>query len=215
MVYNTQLPKMIIPEYGRNIQKLVEHVCSLKNKEVRSQMAHAIISVMERLNPQLRDITDFRHKLWDHLHIISDFKLSVDSPYPKPNKEIFDEKPERVKYPSSGIRIRHYGIAIERIIEKVSEMKEGEEKTAHVNALANLMKKFYLTWNRQSVNDHVILEELQLLSNGKLKVSENFQMNSTNDILARTRSINTRNDRDRGRRGKRSHDRRHRQRRGR
>jgi len=203
MEYNTAKPKVIIPEYGRNIQKLVEHACGIKNKEERSKVANAIIAIMGRLNPQLRD-RDFSNKLWDHLFIISNFKLDIDSPYPKPAKDTLVAKPEKVKYPSTEIKFKHYGKTMERLIEKASALKAGEEKTAFVNAIANLMKRSYLVWNRDSVYDQTILDELETLSNGKLKVSENFQMNHTNDILARTKNMNppvteTRGGRERGR----------------
>ncbi|MFI5164432.1 MAG: DUF4290 domain-containing protein [Bacteroidia bacterium] len=193
--YNTQQPKVIIPEYGRNIQKLVQYACTVKNKEERNNIANAIIAIMGRLNPMLRDITDFRHKLWDHLFIISNFKLDVDSPYPIPSKEILTTKPERVPYPAAKMRFKHYGKAVERLIEKASAMKSGEEKTAFIEAIANLMKKSYLVWNRDTVADSVILQELEDLSKGKLKVPENFRMTSTYDILAKTKGINNRDDR--------------------
>ena len=193
--YNTQQEHMIIPEYGRNIQKLVQYTCTIKNKEERTNVAHAIIAIMGRLNPMLRDITDFRHKLWDHLFIISNFKLDVDSPYPKPSKEILTTKPERVKYPSAKMKFKHYGRAVEFLIEKASGMKNGEEKTAFIEAIANLMKKSYLVWNRDTVSDAVILQELEELSKGKLKVPENFRLTSTYDILAKTKGINNRDDR--------------------
>lgn len=206
MTYNTQLPQVMIPEYGRNIQKLIEYACSVKDREERNKIANAIIGIMGRLNPMLRDLTDFRHKLWDHLFIISNFKLDVDSPYPKPSKESLTTKPEKVKYPSGKIRFKHYGKGIERMIEKASSMKAGEEKTAFIEAIANLMKKSYLVWNRNTVDDNVILKELELLSNGNLKVSETFRMANTYDILARTRNMNpartddnNRGGRDRGR----------------
>lgn len=195
MEYNTQMPKLIIPEYGRNIQKLIEYACTIKNKEERNNIANAIIAIMGRLNPMLRDITDFRHKLWDHLFIISNFKLDVDSPYPVPSKEILTTKPERVKYPAAKMKFKHYGKAVERLIEKASGMKSGEEKTAFIEAIANLMKKSYLVWNRDTVSDTVILQELEDLSKGKLKVPENFRMTSTYDILAKTKGINNRDDR--------------------
>lgn len=195
MEYNTQMPKLIIPEYGRNIQKLIEYACTVKNKEERNNIANAIIAIMGRLNPMLRDITDFRHKLWDHLFIISNFKLDVDSPYPVPSKEILTTKPERVKYPAAKMKFKHYGKAVERLIEKASDMKNGEEKTAFIEAIANLMKKSYLVWNRDTVADTVILQELETLSKGKLKVPENFRMTSTYDILAKTKGINNRDDR--------------------
>ena len=197
--YNTQQPHLIIPEYGRNIQKLVQYACTLKNKEERNNVAQAIIAIMGRLNPQLRDITDFRHKLWDHLFIISDFKLDVDSPYPPVSKEILSTKPEKVKYPAGGLKFKHYGKGIERLIEKASSMKAGEEKNAFIEAIANLMKKSYLLWNRDSVNDNVILQELEELSKGKLKVPENFQLTSSNDILSRSRNRSDDRGRDRDR----------------
>ncbi len=193
--YNTQQEHLIIPEYGRNIQKLVQYTCTLKNKEERNNVAHAIIAIMGRLNPMLRDITDFRHKLWDHLFIISNFKLDVDSPYPKPPKEILTTKPERVPYPPAKMKFKHYGRAVERLIEKASGMKAGEEKTAFIEAIANLMKKSYLVWNRDTVADSVILQEMEELSKGKLKVPENFRLTSTYDILAKTKGINNRDDR--------------------
>jgi hypothetical protein len=195
MEYNTQMPKLIIPEYGRNIQKLIEYACTIKNKEERNNIANSIIAIMGRLNPMLRDITDFRHKLWDHLFIISNFKLDVDSPYPVPSKEILTTKPERVKYPAAKMKFKHYGKAVERLIEKASDMKSGEEKTAFIEAIANLMKKSYLVWNRDTVSDSVILQELEDLSKGKLKVPENFRMTSTYDILAKTKGNNKPDDR--------------------
>ncbi|MFH1005443.1 MAG: DUF4290 domain-containing protein [Bacteroidota bacterium] len=196
MNYNTQLSHVIIPEYGRNLQKLIEYACTIKDKKERNEIANAIIAIMGRLNPHLRDITDYRHKLWDHLFIISDFKLDVDSPYPKLLKEILATRPERVKYPANDIHIKHYGKAVERLIAKAIEMKDGEEKTGFIHAIANLMKKCYLTWNRQSVDDNIILSEMEELSKGKLKVSEGFRMNSTYNILSMNQKYNERNSRD-------------------
>jgi hypothetical protein len=186
MQYNTELDHLILPEYGRNIQKLVQYACTIKDREERNKAAHAIIGIMARLNPHIRDLTDFKHKLWDHLFIISNFKLDVDSPYPKPSKEILTTKPKKVAYSSGNIRFRHYGKAVERFIEKASQIEEGEEKTAFIQAIANLMKRNYLIWNHNTVSDAVILHELEILSNGKLKIPENLQMNSTHDILQRT-----------------------------
>lgn len=204
--YNTQLPHLIIPEYGRNIQKIVEHACTIKDRTERNNMAHAIIGIMSRLNPNHSGMTDYKHKLWDHLFIISKFKLDVDSPYPKPPKEIMTSKPGTVPYPKGKIRFRHYGLVIERLIEKASSMKAGEEKNAFIEVIANLMKKAYLVWNRNTVGDSVILQELENLSGGKLKVPENFQMVSTNDILARTRNMNPRHE-ERSERGGHNHGR--------
>jgi hypothetical protein len=169
MEYNTSLPRMIIPEYGRNIQKMIDFAKTVKDREERNKVARAIIDVMGQLNPHLRDVTDFKHKLWDHLFIISEFKLDVDSPYPMPTPETFMTKPERVMYPSNDIRYKHYGKTVERIINKAKDYPEGEERNALIEQIANLMKRSYLNWNRDSVNDEVIINQLEELSKGKLK----------------------------------------------
>ena len=197
MEYNTAQPKMIIPEYGRNIQKMIAHAVGVKNQAERNKVAQAIIQVMGQLNPHLRDVTDFKHKLWDHLFIISDFKLDVDSPYPKPTAETFQTKPEKLKYPSNDIRYKHYGKTIERIIEKATAYKEGDEKNALIESIANLLKRSYLNWNRDSVNDEVILAHLKELSKGKLKPGADFRLSATNDILARS-AIKKRNPKNEG-----------------
>lgn len=169
MDYNTSLPKMIIPEYGRNIQKMIDFAITVQDREERNKVARAIIDVMGQLNPHLRDVTDFKHKLWDHIFIISEFKLDVDSPYPKPTAETFQTKPDRVLYPSNDIRYKHYGKTVERIIAKAREYPDGEEKNVLTEQIANLMKRSYLNWNRDSVNDEVILKQLEELSKGELK----------------------------------------------
>ena len=185
MEYNTQQTPMIISEYGRNIQKMVDYACTLKNKEERNKAANAIIVVMGALNPHLRDVTDFKHKLWDHIFIISKFKLDVESPYPKPKPESFQTKPKRVKYPSQDIKYKHYGKTVEDLIAKGIEMEEGDKKKYYVETLANLMKRSYLTWNRDSVNDEVIVQHLKELSKGKLNLSADFRFSDTRDILQR------------------------------
>ena len=186
MDYNTQQPALIISEYGRNIQKMVDYACTIKNKEERGKAVNAIIAVMGALNPHLRDVADFKHKLWDHIYIISKFKLEADSPYPKPKPEHFQTKPKRVKYPSNDIRYKHYGKTIEALIAKGIDMEEGAKKKYYIETLANLMKRSYLNWNRDSVNDEVILQHLKEMSKGKLKVSADFKFSLTQDILQRT-----------------------------
>ncbi len=185
MEYNTSLPKMIIPEYGRNIQKMIDFAITVADKEERNKVARAIIDVMGQLNPHLRDVTDFKHKLWDHLFIISEFKLDVDSPYPRPTPETFQTKPELLKYPSNDIRYKHYGKTVERIIEKAKEYPEGDERNALVEQIANLMKRSYLNWNRDSVNDEVILKQLNELSKGQLKLADNSSLRSTQAFVPR------------------------------
>lgn len=182
--YNTRRPQMIIPEYGRNIQKMVAHAITVEPREERNKVAQSIINVMGQLNPHLRDIVDFKHKLWDHLFIISDFKLDVDSPYPIPDKETIFKKPEPLAYPQNKIRFKHYGKSAENFIAEAIKMEDGEEKTELIRTIANLMKKSYLTWNRESVDDDLIFSDLKLLSKGQLQVDADFKLEQTNDILA-------------------------------
>lgn len=184
MEYNTSLPKMIIPEYGRNIQKMIDFAVTVADREERNKVARAIIDVMGQLNPHLRDVTDFKHKLWDHLFIISEFKLDVDSPYPKPTPETFQTKPELLSYPSNDIRYKHYGKIVEELIEKAKDYAEGEEKNELVSQIANLMKRSYLNWNRDSVNDEVIIKQLDELSKGAIK-SDTSVLRSTQTFVPR------------------------------
>ncbi len=196
--YNTNRTQMVIPEYGRNIQKMVEHAIALEDKDERNKMANAIISVMGQLNPHLRDIADFKHKLWDHLFIISDFKLDVDSPYPLPNKEVLFEKPERMVYPKTENRFKHYGKSVKDLIDAATAIEDKAEQSALTGVILNLMKKTYLTFNQDSVDDNQLFADLKLMSKDKLTAPEGFQMISTNEVLAmtkkkRTNSNNNRN----------------------
>ena len=186
MNYNTQLPQLIIPEYGRNVQGMVEHCCTIENREERNRCAKAIIQVMGQLNPHLRDIPDFTHKLWDHLFVISKFRLDVDSPYPKPSAETFDTKPERVNYPKGKIKYRHYGKLIEDIIEKAKDFKEGEEKDVLKRTIATQLKKSYLTWNKDVVSDEIIFKHLAELSSGTLQMDESQKLIDSNDLVKRS-----------------------------
>lgn len=199
MNYNTSRPKLIISEYGRHIQKLVNHAVQLEDKEERNKMVKAIIDVMGQLNPHLRDVPDFAHKLWDHIYIMSDFQLEADSPYPVPQRDTLVTKPNKMSYPNSGIRFKHYGKTVELMVGKAIEMEEGEEKNAFVEAIANLMKKHYLSWNRNSVNDENILEDLRKISRGKLTVPENIVLASSTDLVTRNTSSKSSNNKKRKR----------------
>lgn len=183
MQYNSQRPQLIISEYGRHIQEMVNHAMTIEDREERNKIARYIISVMGQLNPQLRDAGDFRHKLWDHLFIMSDFRLDVDSPYPIPSRESFNTKPEKLAYPSQSIKFRHYGKIIERIIEQAKDMEEGPARDALVSSIAHHLKKSYLLWNRDSVEDEQIFQDLGLLSDGKLKPSESIKLPSATEML--------------------------------
>ncbi len=185
--YNSRRPQMVIPEYGRNIQKMVEFAFSVTDREERNQVAKAIINVMGNLNPHLRDVPDFKHKLWDHLFIISNYQLDADSPYPKPEPEVINEKPERVDYPQSKIRFKHYGKIVQSLIQKACETEDEKEKQEMTHAIANLMKKSYLVWNKDSVDDDVILGDLSSMSDGKLTIASDFELDSTPEILSKNK----------------------------
>ena len=176
--YNTQREKLIISEYGRHIQKMVDHAASLTDRAERQKMAEGIIDLMGELNPHLRDVDDFKHKLWDHLFIMSDFKLDANSPYEKPELEKLFEKPEPLAYPNSKIRFNHYGKVIEMMIEEASKMEKSELRDKLTIAIANQMKKSYVNWNRDSVEDKLIFKQLEQLSSGKLSLPENTELAS-------------------------------------
>lgn len=169
MKYNTERSHLIIPEYGRNVQKMVDHCTALPEKEERNRVARAIVEYIGNLNPAIRDHADFRHKLWDHLFIMSDFKLDVDSPYPIPMRETFQEKPRLLTYPVKSNKYRHYGNIVRDLMKKAISMEESDpERNILILQIANYMKRSYLQWNKDTVDDEVIYRELEDLSNGKL-----------------------------------------------
>jgi|SRR4051812_4422299 hypothetical protein len=184
MEYNTQRNRLLIPEYGRNIQKMIEHAVTIEDREERNKAARAIVAVMGYLNPQLQNVTDFKHKLWDHLFVISDFKLDVDSPYPVPSKDAFHAKPQRVPYPSNDIKYKYYGKTMTNLIAKISELEEGDKKDQITQNIANFMKMSYLTWNKDTVDDSTILSHLENISKGKMKLKESARLNHTQELLA-------------------------------
>ncbi len=186
MEYNSGRNHMVIPEYGRNIQKMIEHVVTIEDREERNRAARAIVAVMGYLNPQYNNIIDFKHKLWDHLFIISNFKLDVDSPYPIPPKETLKVKPQKIAYPATKIRYKYYGKTIEQLIKKIGEMEDGPNKDQVTQNLANFMKMSYLTWNKDTVDDSTIIDHLEELSEGKVKLQETVRLNHTAEILAMT-----------------------------
>jgi hypothetical protein len=182
--YNSQRSHLIIPEYGRHLQKLIDQATAIEDKAERNKAAKYIISVMGSLNPHLRDVPDFQHKLWDQLFIMSDFNLDVDSPYPIPSKDILTQKPDRLKYPQNFPKYRFYGNNIKYMIDVANSWEEGELKNALVLVIANHMKKCYLSWNKDTVSDEVIFEHLLELSDGKLNLSKsNEELSNTHDLM--------------------------------
>jgi hypothetical protein len=180
--YNTSRNRLILPEYGRNIQKMVEYIMSVADRDERNKLAQAVIIIMGNMNPHLRDINDFKHKLWDHLAIMSDFQLDIDYPYEVPRPEEFTEKPRRVSYNTKEIKYRHYGHIVESLIAEAVKLPDGDDKDTLTKLIANHMKKSYLTWNRDSVTDEIIFNDLYELSGKRLNVKEGLKLSDQKDF---------------------------------
>ena len=171
MEYNTNRTKLLMPEYGRNIQMMVEYCKSLPSKEERNEVAKTIVEFMGQRNPHLRDEENYKHKLWDHLYILADYDLDVDAPYPFPTKEELAQKPNRMDYPSFDNEYKFYGKSILQLIDRAIELEEGEEKEALIQVIANNMKKSYNVYNKEHVQDEVIFRHLKELSQDKLDLT--------------------------------------------
>lgn len=183
MEYNTTRGPLILPEYGRNVQNMIAHAMELPDRAERNRAAQAIIEVMGQLNPHLRDVEDYRHKLWTHLFVMSNFEFDVDSPYEKPKPEVLNEKPQRMTYPSSKIRYGHYGKYTQSILEASKEVNIPEEKAFLKNTMANFMKKQFLAYNNDTVENHVIAQQLKELSKGELILENPDELIQTNTLL--------------------------------
>jgi len=185
--YNTVREDLIIPEYGRHIQKMINYASSRETKEERNKLANSIISVMGNLQPHLRDVPDFQHKLWDQLFIMSDFKLDADSPFEKPSKEVLNAKPEPLSYPQNFPKYRFYGNNIKIMIDEAVKWDAGEMKEALVLTIANHMKKCFLNWNKDSVKDQVTFDHLYELSNSKIDIRDSKEELLDSALLLRSK----------------------------
>ena len=185
--YNTQRKRMALPEYGRNVQKMVDHIKTIEDRNERNRAARTIIQIMGNLNPHLRDEGDFKHKLWDHLALIAEFDLDIDSPYPMPEPTRFVEKPKQIPYQQGNIKFLHYGKIIELMIDAAVKLEEGEEKEYMTTLIVNQMKKSYVTWNRSQVADEVIINDLNYLSKGNLKITEGVKILEIKELLPQTK----------------------------
>jgi hypothetical protein len=183
--YNTQRSPLRIPEYGRHIQQMVDQALDQPDKEERNKMANAIIGVMGNLNPHLRDVPDFQHKLWDQLFIMSDFSLDVDSPYPIPEKEVLAARPDPLSYPQNFPKYRFYGNNIKRMIDAAVTFSDGDQKDALIYVIANHMKKCFLNWNKDTVEDAVIFNHLFEISNGQIDLKKSEETLTNSDELIR------------------------------
>ena len=185
--YNTIREDLIIPEYGRHIQKMINYASSRESKEERNKLANSIISVMGNLQPHLRDVPDFQHKLWDQLFIMSDFKLDADSPFEKPSKEVLNAKPKPLSYPQNFPKYRFYGNNIKIMIDEAVKWDAGEMKEALVLTIANHMKKCFLNWNKDSVKDQVIFDHLYELSDSKIDIRDSKEELLDSALLLRSK----------------------------
>lgn len=193
MEYNTEAKRLILPEYGRNIQNMVDHCLTIEDAGERKRCANSIINIMGSMFPHLRDVNDFKHILWDHLAIMADFKLDIEYPYEIIKKEDLYSRPPRVPYNDGRIRYKHYGKTLEQMIRKATDYPEGEEKSFLINLLANQMKKSFLTWNKETVDDRKIFDDLDELSGGKIILDEEqHKLTASRDILARKNKNYTR-----------------------
>lgn len=191
--YNTEREHLIIPEYGRHLQKMINYAKSRETKEERNKVAKAIISVMGNLQPHLRDVPDFQHKLWDQLFIMANFELDADSPYGQPSREVLEARPEPLEYPQNHPKYRFYGNNIKIMIDVANTWEEGDMKEGLVYTIANHMKKCFLNWNKDTVEDEVIFDHLFELSGGKINLrnSEEDLQEASNLMRSKKRSSNT------------------------
>lgn len=183
MEYNTTRNKIVTKEYGRSIQRMVEYVMNIEDRELRNQQAKAVIKAMAALSNGSKKTADFWQKLWDEIFVISDFKLDIDSPFPIPRKKNIEAKPQNIPYPKNKIQFPTYGKNIETVINKLSEQEDSPERNVCVEHIAVYLKSLYLLYNRDSVSDDLIREHLNILSNGKLHLREDFVFPSTKSLL--------------------------------
>lgn len=176
MDYNTQRKKLILPEYGRYIQDMVEEAKKIEDKEARTRQVKAIVNAMSALNPHMREMNDYYHKLWDHIHIIADYQLDVDSPFPLPSKESFTCKPHKIDAEREPVKVMHYGRNIQNMVMAIASKPAGEERDQMTMALASYMRKQYLIWNKDTVADKTIFNDIYTLSNGTLSVPEGAKL---------------------------------------
>ena len=176
MDYNTQREKLILPEYGRNVQKMIEQVKAIEDKEKRSEQMRAVVQVMGLLNPQIRELNDYKHKLWDHAQVIGGFDLDIDAPYPAPTPQQFSERPDVITLPDKPVKAACYGRNIENMITLIADREEDDIKKEMIRTLALYMRQQYLIWNKDNVAEETIFADIERLSDGKLKVPEDIHL---------------------------------------
>ncbi|MCL1974288.1 MAG: DUF4290 domain-containing protein [Bacteroidetes bacterium] len=193
MDYNTQREKLIMPEYGRYVQKLLQKVKTIPDKEKRSEQVRAVVHAMGILNPQLRDMNDFKHKLWDHVFVISNFELDIEAPFTPPTSESFRIAPNRIGLEDKPLKVNYYGRNIQNMAEALAQRKPGADRDEMVKELAYYMRKQYLIWNKESVSDQTIFTDLSMLTKGRLHVPEGFKMDEVQGEQVRQAYLQSRN----------------------
>ena len=189
MEYNTEREQLIIPEYGRHVQKMINHATTLSDKTEQQKCVDAIITFMGQMNPHLRDVKEFTHKLWDHLHIMSDFKLEIESPYTKPEIAKLEERPEKMTYPGNKIRFSYYGHTIETMIATAIKM-DADKKEIMTGMIANQMKKSYILFNASSVDNNMIRLHLKQMSDNQLTLADDFEFIRSASVRQNTAKAN-------------------------
>ena len=182
LTYNTEKEQIVIPEYGRCIQEMIKKLPEIEDRQQRTEAAKYIISVMVQMNPQIKESSDWEHKLWDHLYIISNYQLDVDSPFAPPTIESQKKKPQHIGYQNNDIKYGHYGQYLIKMIEAASQEENDEVREALAYSLASQMKRNYLDWNKSVVNDQVIIDDLKTISGGRLIITEETKLNSTGEM---------------------------------
>ena len=176
MEYNTSQKRLIMPEYGRHVHQMVQRAVQIQDREQRNHAAYTIIGVMGSLMPHLRDVPDFKHKLWNHLLFISDFQLDIDAPYPPPARNEMIDCPYMVSYPQSHVRQRHYGKILVNMIREAGKLEDCPQRDALILLLAMQMKKSYTTWNRSELNKEQIIQDIWDISDGKIKLDPEIKL---------------------------------------
>lgn len=183
--YNTERPQITISEYGRNIQVMIQNLKGIEDRDERSRAAAFIVSIMEQMHPEVKEVDDYMHKLWDHLYVIAGYDLDIDSPFEPPIPEGEKGRPQRVEYRSNYIKYGHYGVYIVNMIRSCSKIEDDTQRAELALTLANQMKRNYLNWNKNVVNDQVILDDLAEMSDGRLVLPAGTRLIATNEVLAK------------------------------
>ncbi|MCA6073845.1 DUF4290 domain-containing protein [Fulvivirga sedimenti] len=170
MIYNTSQSQIVLKEYGRNIQNIVEFIKTVEDKEKRTELAHVTIELMKQIAPAVKETTETNQKLWDDMYIIADFDLDIDSPYPMPEREVLAKKPQRMPYVSNRIKYKHYGRNLELLVKEALKKEDPTERENAIIYIGKLMKSFYTSWNKEVIDDAVILDNIKAISDGKLDI---------------------------------------------